>query len=182
MIIIMGAVGSGKSEQSKRLMARLKCPRISTSQLLRENLTPVSAAKMKAGDLVDDEEIIGLLKPLLQKMKSESSEFILDGFPRSVPQAEWLLEQVKNDGVALTAIIKLEVSGEAVLKRLLKRGREDDKKDIILHRLDTFERTTTPVVDYLRGQGIKVHEIDGELSPDSVEGQIQKVLDSKNAS
>lgn len=179
MIIIMGSVGSGKSEQTNRLAARLRLPRISTSNLLRINLTPEREAKMMAGDLVDDQEVIEILNPVLRRL-SANQDFILDGFPRSVPQAEWLTQQIKEKRVKLKAIIKLNVADDVVLKRMLNRGRADDQEEVIKHRLEAYHQTTTPVVEYFRSQGIVVHEIDGEQTPDGVEAQIKKVLDSNN--
>lgn len=178
MIIIMGAVGSGKSEQTTRLANRLHLPRLSTSQLLRDHITPQREAAMLAGDLVDDEDVISLLEPELEKLKASNQDFLLDGFPRSIPQAEWLVKKIKAGEVKFKAIIKLEVSHKAVLERLLKRGRADDKKEIIIHRLDAYENMTKPVVDYLKSHGIEVHEIDGEMPPDEVEAEIKKVLES----
>lgn len=178
MIIIMGSVGSGKSEQTARLSKRLKIKSISTSSLLRAHLTPQREAKMLAGDLVDDNEIIELLEPELGKVKASHEEFILDGFPRSIPQAKWLVENIVNGDIKFTAIIKLDVSEEVVLKRMLSRGREDDTEQVIRHRLDAYHDVTTPVVDYLREQNIKISEIDGEATPNEVEAAIKKVLDS----
>jgi adenylate kinase len=179
MIIIMGSVGSGKSEQTARLSKRLNLSSISTSSLLREHLTPEREAIMKSGGLVGDQEIIELVRPELEKFKNSSEDFILDGFPRSLPQAEWLVEQIRNDHIKFKAIIKLNVSKDVVLERMLKRGRDDDKKEVILNRLDAYNKITVPVVDYLRGQGIQIDEIDGEAAPDQVEADITKVLDSK---
>lgn len=173
MIIIMGSVGSGKSEQTARLAARLFIPRISTSNLLRRELTPEREAKMRAGDLVDDQDVIEILEPVLEQLKTD---FILDGFPRSVPQAEWLVNKIKSGEVKLRAIIKLNVSDDVVLERMLARGRYDDEKEIIIHRLETYKEITTPVVDYLRSQHIEVNEVDGETTPDAVEAAIKKVL------
>lgn len=179
MIIIMGSVGSGKSEQTTRLARRLGLASISTSHLLRQHLTPEREAKMRAGDLVSDKEIIELLEPELDKVKSTGEDFILDGFPRSIPQAEWLVGKIKSGEVKFKAIIKLNVSEDEVMSRMLKRGREDDKREVIQHRLDAYHEITTPVVKYLRSNGIPVDEVDGELLPDVVEAEIKKVLDSK---
>lgn len=176
MIILMGPVGSGKSEQTKRLAARLKVDTISTSQLLRDNLTPGREAKMLAGDLVDDSEVIELLKPALKAKHDSGADFILDGFPRSIPQAEWLVSQIKTGQVRLKAVIKLDVSDKAVLTRLLARGRADDTKDIIAHRLKVYHQTTNPIVKYMRTQGISVHQIAGEQPPDVIEAQINRII------
>lgn len=178
MIIIMGSVGSGKSEQTSRLASRLKITSISTSNLLRNHQTPEHEAVMRAGGLVDDDEIIELLRPELEKMKHSGHDFILDGFPRSIPQAKWLVENIVNGDIKFKAIIKLNVSDAVVLKRMLSRGRDDDTEEVIRHRLDAYHETTTPVVDYLRQKDIQVSEVDGEAAPDAVEAQIKKVLGS----
>lgn len=180
MIIIMGSVGSGKSEQSTRLANRLKLPRISTSKLLRDHLTPQREAKMKAGDLVDDSEVIELLEPELKKIEADKKEFLLDGFPRSVPQASWLVTQIKSGKIKLTAVIKLNVAEQTVLGRMLKRGRDDDQEEIIRHRLDAYSQITTPVVAYLRSIPIEVYEINGERSANEVEAEITSVLESRS--
>lgn len=179
MIIIMGSVGSGKSEQTARLARDLGLASITTSNLLRKHLTPEREAVMKAGGLVDDQEIIELVEPELENFRKSGHDFILDGFPRSIPQAEWLVEQIKSGDIRFKAIIKLNVSEEVVLKRMLNRGRDDDKKEVILNRLDAYHQVTVPVVAYLRRQGIAIDDIDGEANPDEVEAAIKKVLDSK---
>lgn len=179
MIIIMGSVGSGKSEQTNRLSARLNLPRISTSNLLRLYLTPERESKMLAGDLVDDAEVIEIIEPVIKRIPA-NQDFILDGFPRTIPQARWLTDKIKNNEVKLRAIIKLNVSDKTVLDRMLRRGRADDQEQVILHRLRTYHSITTPVVKYLRSTGIVVHEVDGEQAPDNVEAQIKHVLDSTN--
>lgn len=179
MIIIMGAIGSGKSEQTKRLADRLHCPRLSTSQLLRDNPTPERQARMQAGELVDDQEIIELLTDEFKKINAAKTEFLLDGAPRSITQAKWMLEKIRSGEIMLTAIIKLDVSKEVVISRLSKRGREDDKEEIILKRLSDYDSVTTPVVDFFRQNDIDVHEVDGEKDLDQVETAIKDILEKK---
>lgn len=179
MIIIMGAVGSGKSEQTKILAERLNCPRVSTSQLLRDHPTPDRIAKMTAGELVDDHEVIELLDEAFRKIGADHVEFLMDGSPRSITQAQWMLKQINSGALMLTAIIKLNVSKEVVLERLSKRGRDDDKEAVITKRLATYEAITQPVVDYFRQHGIDVHEVDGEKSVSEVSEQIRAILDTK---
>ena len=179
MIILFGVVGSGKSEQAKRLLARLNCPYISTSHLLRENLTPERQARMLAGKLVPDDEVLSLLGPALQEAKAGTVECILDGAPRSIAQAQWLIDKMRSGEVKLTAIIHLKVSKELVLKRLLARGREDDRQDVINRRFQQYDSITTPVLDYLERQGYKIDEVDASKSPEQVEAQVQGVVASK---
>lgn len=183
MIILFGVVGSGKSEQANLLVERLHCPHVSTSQLLREHSNPQHEAIMQAGKLVDDENIFELLEPELKKVHAESQEFILDGAPRSVKQAEWLVNKIKAGEVKLTAIIHLKVSKETTLKRLLNRGREDDTEVVITERFRQYESVTNPVLDYLRQQGYKVFDIDGENPLDDVQQEVWQVVKDKiNAS
>lgn len=178
MIILFGVVGSGKSEQAKRLVAKLNCPYISTSLLIRQNHNPQWEAIMMMGKLVSDEEITSLLEPELNKIGGQT-EFILDGAPRSIKQAQWLLNKVNEGKVKLTAIIYLKVSREITVQRLLKRGREDDKEEIISERFRQYEEVTTPVLDFLKNQGWPIYEINGEGSADEVEKEIWQVLKDK---
>ena len=179
MIILFGVVGSGKSEQAKRLVARINCPYISTSRLIREKRDPQWEAIMMMGKLLSDQEIISLIEPELNKIDAQHKEFILDGAPRSITQAQWLLKLVEAGKLKLTSIIYLKVSKEITVQRLLKRGREDDKEEIISERFRQYEEVTTPVLDYLRQHGFEVNEVDGSLSIDEVEEQIWGILKDK---
>ena len=179
MIILFGVVGSGKSEQAKRLVAKLKCPHVSTSRLLREDLTPEHQAIMQAGKLVDDDNIFELLEPEFKRIDADHHEFILDGAPSSVGQAEWLLSKVKAGELKLTAIIHLKVPRDLILKRLLARGREDDQGGIIARRIEEYDNVTTPVLDYFRSQGYAVHQIDGGGSLGEVERQVWQTIKDK---
>ena len=181
MIILFGGVGSGKSEQAKRMVTRLKCPHVSTSQLLKQQANPHWQKLMASGILVPDKDTVSLLEPELKKIRAESQEFILDGAPRSIGQAEWLVNKIRIGEVKLTAIIHLKVSRETTVARMLNRGREDDTAEVIGERFREYETKTIPVLDYLRSQGYEVIEIDGEWSADVVEQQIWKVLEGKIA-
>lgn len=179
MIILFGVVGSGKSEQAKRLVAKLDCPYISTSQLIRESRNPQWEAIMMMGKLVSDGEVLSLLKPELKKIDAGHKEFILDGAPRSIEQAQWLLKEVNEGKVKFTAIIYLKVSKETTIQRLLKRGRDDDKEEIISERFRQYEEVTTPVLDFLKDKGWQINEVEGEWSADMVEKVIWQILKDK---
>ncbi len=182
MIVLFGAIGSGKTEQGERLVKRLNCPRVSTSQLLRQNSNPVHLKQIAEGTLVSDQEVLSLLEPELKKIQAAKNEFILDGSPRSIPQAKWLVDKIRAGEIKLTAIIYLKVSKDVLLERLHKRHREDDQDEIISHRLNEYDKITTPVLDYLKSQGYRIDEVDGSPSADEVEISIKRVLESKNAS
>lgn len=179
MIILFGSVGSGKSEQSNRLVKKLHCPHISTSALLREHHNPEWEKLMLAGKLVPDQVIFDLLEAEFKKMHIESQEFILDGAPRSVAQAEWLDGKIKAGGVKLTAIFHLQVSKETTLKRMLSRGREDDTEEVIAERFKQYQDVTNPVLECLVQKGYAVYDIDGEWPLDIVEKQIWNILKDK---
>lgn len=179
MIILLGVVGSGKSEQAKRLVAKLHCPYISTSYLIREKQNPQWEAMMMIGKLLPDEDIISLLEPELQKIDAARHEFILDGAPRSIGQAQWLYDKVQTGKLRLTAVIQLNVSKETTMYRLLKRGRDDDKREIISERFRQYEEISTPVLDFLKNHGWQIHEVDGEWSADVVEREIWQILKDK---
>src|SRR3989338_1681887 len=181
MIILFGAIGSGKTEQGERLARRLNCPRLSSSQLLKQHSDPAHIKQIAEGTLVSDQDVIKLLEPEFKRIGADRNEFILDGSPRSIGQAKWLVDKIRTGEVKFTAIIYLKVPENAVVERLKKRGRVDDKEEIIRHRLDEYAKITTPVLDYLRGQGYQVDEVDGSPPPDEVENSIQQVLENKNA-
>lgn len=179
MIILFGIVGSGKSEQAKRLVSRLGCPHISTSRLLREKANPEWDRLIMAGKLVPDEDIFSLLEPEFNKIDASHKEFILDGAPRSVGQAKWLVEKISSSQLKLTIIIHLKAPRELVVQRLLARRRSDDQELIITNRFKEYEDITTPVLDYLKDQGFNIVEVDGSGSIDQVEERIWEVLKDK---
>ena len=179
MIILFGVVGSGKSEQAKRLVAKLRCPHISTSHLISQKANPQWDKLIMAGSLLADEDVFSILAPELERIDAAHKEFILDGAPRSIGQAEWLDQKIKDGKVKFTAIIHLDVSKEAVTKRLLKRGRDDDQEHIIARRFEQYDNLTTPVLDYFRSHGYAVNEVDGSYSIDEVENQIWQILKDK---
>jgi adenylate kinase len=179
MIILFGVVGSGKSEQANLLEQKLHCPHVTVSQLIRQQANPVWDKLMLAGQLVPDDDVLPLIDREFKRINAAQKEFILDGAPRSIGQAEWLSNKIKAGEVKLTAIFHLKVSRETTLKRLLKRGREDDKAEIIIERFRQYEQITSPVLDYLRSQGFKILDLDGEWSADVVERQIWHALGDK---
>lgn len=179
MIILFGIVGSGKSEQAKQLVSKLGCPHISTSRLLREKSNPDWDSLIMAGKLVPDEDIFSLLEPEFEKIDAGHKEFILDGAPRSIGQAKWIVEKIRSGQLKLTDIVYLRVPRELVVQRLLARRRSDDQEHIISNRFKEYDNITTPVLDYLRSQGYKINQIDGRGTIDEVEKQIWEILKDK---
>lgn len=179
MIILAGPVGSGKSEQGQRLAKRLGYPWVSSGQLLRDQADEAHREVMKKGGLVSDKYLLSLLSDHLKSLQVDEKELVLDGTPRTLEQAKWLLKKIRAGEINLTAIIRFKISEAEIMKRLLARGREDDRPEVIKHRLDEYKNNTERALQYLASQGLKIDEIKGEASPDKVEASIQQILEVK---
>lgn len=175
MIIFMGVAGSGKSTQGKMLADRLGLPWLSTGEFLRMLIAGEKRRGMVAGKLLDDQEIIGLVQKIFNIVNVDQ-EFVLDGFPRTVPQADWLLNQVKHGQLRITSVVHLLTSEEAAAARLLARGRPDDHEEALHGRFREYEDTIKPILRQFRRNGIPVYEIDGEQSIETVHQKILSTL------
>lgn len=130
---------------------------------------------MVAGELLGDDEIIDMVDQVLDHVE-DPGKCLLDGFPRSVRQTKWLLEQVNKGRFDLTAIINLTVSEDVVRKRMLARGRPDDTEESITRRFKEYHTITEPILDYLERQNIMVYNIDGDKDPEAVNQDVIKAL------
>lgn len=175
MIIFTGVAGSGKSSQGRMLADEFGLPWLSTGEFLRMLISGERRKDMMAGKLLEDQEIIALVRKIFSVVDTDH-EFILDGFPRTVAQADWLLNQVKHGQLKLTAVINLQASEEVVAKRLLERGRPDDVKEAIARRFDEYKNITLPILENFRKAGVKVIEIDANDSVAVVHDKIEKAL------
>ncbi len=175
MIIFMGVAGSGKSMQGRMLADQLALPWLSTGEFLRMLVSGEERRDMLAGKLLDDEEIISLVQKIFNVVGTDE-EFVMDGFPRTVGQADWLLNQVKYGQLDVTAVIHLTASEDVVLSRLLDRGRQDDHKEAIHARFNEFEVTIKPILEQFKAAGITLHDINGELEPAQVNANIRSAL------
>jgi adenylate kinase len=180
----MGPPGAGKGTQADIIRGKFGIPQISTGEILRsavKNSTPmgIEAKKfMDAGDLVPDVVVIGIIRDRLAESDCASG-FILDGFPRTVEQAEALskiLREMKKD---LHAVVNLTVPEPELIQRLLgraeKEGRADDNESTIKNRLQTYNEKTFPLIDYYRKEGI-LKEVDGVGSLEEITEEILKAL------
>ena len=103
-------------------------------------------------------------------------EFVLDGFPRTTAQADWLLNQVKHGQLHITGVILLTADEDTVLKRLLGRGRQDDTEEAIRERFEEYEAQVKPILQHFKAADIPVFDIDADLSPAKVQEHIREVL------
>ena len=175
MIIFMGVAGSGKSLQGKRLADQKAIPWVSTGEFLRMLIAGDRRRDMVAGKLLGDKEIITLVQKIFG-MVDTKHEFVLDGFPRTVGQADWLLGQVKHGLLSVTAVVHLKASEEVVVERLHGRGRPDDHDEAIGERFREYEEAIKPILSDFRKAGIHVIDINGEQEPRDVHNDIVEAL------
>jgi adenylate kinase len=177
MIIFMGVAGSGKSLQGKMLADQLALPWLSTGEFLRMLIAGQRRKDMLAGKLLEDKEIIKLIQKIFT-MINVHEEFVLDGFPRTTAQADWLLNQVKHHQLEVSAVIHLTAEEETVRKRLLSRGRQDDHDQAIGERFKEYEGAIKPILTHFKEAGVPIFDIKGEAPIKSVHTSIMAALES----
>ncbi len=210
-LILLGPPGSGKGTQGERLQEDFRLPYYATGDILRAavrdgtELGQTAQEYMDRGDLVPDEVIIGVIGERVEGPEA-SDGFILDGFPRTVGQADALQEEMEGLGRSITAAVLIDVDDDEVVRRLggrrtcAKNGhifhvefdppknegvcdvcgarlivRDDDKPDVIRHRLATYHEKTKPLVAFYEERGM-LKRVDGTLKPEEVGNRIRALL------
>ncbi len=182
-LLMIAPPGAGKGTQADRLAKRFDIDHVSSGELLRAEVEQGSDFGLQArqyldaGDLVPDDVVLAMIMNRLVAA-DDAGGFVLDGFPRNLPQAQAAAEAAREDQVRVQAVINLEVSTEEVRRRLLDRaaagGRSDDQEATIDHRLEVYDAQTQPLIEYYRGRGV-LRTVDGEQPVDDVAAD---VLDS----
>ena len=185
-IIMLGAPGAGKGTQAARLIEKYGIPQISTGDMFRaaiKNETPLGVEAKKyidAGQLVPDSVTVGIVRDRLVKDDCKSG-FILDGFPRTIPQAEALKVMLKERGQDISVMLDLDVPEEELMTRLIKRGKEsgraDDNEETIKKRLVVYNTQTSPLKEYYKGEG-KYQHINGLGTMEGIFEDICKAVDT----
>lgn len=189
-LVLLGPPGAGKGTQAQRLVAKYGLLQLSTGNMLRaavEAGTPIGlrAKEMMArGELVPDDLVVAIVSERIDKPDARNG-FILDGFPRTVPQAHALDRMLKDKGLKLDAVIELKVDEGALLKRIKKRIaemkargemlREDDDPEVLRRRLSAYRDQTAPLVTYYRLQSV-LRSVDGMAPIAQVSSTIERVL------
>jgi len=165
-IVLLGPPGAGKGTQAARVACRFGAPHIATGDIFRANVaegTELGRAAqeyMDLGDLVPDELVIAMVMERLAEDDCEAG-FVLDGFPRTVNQAEALDRQLARQGTPLEAALSFDVTEEELLRRLAGRAaaqhRADDAEQTIRHRLEVFAIKTRPLIDYYARRGLLIN-------------------------
>jgi adenylate kinase len=190
-ILVLGPQGSGKGTQAKRIKATYGIPHIATGDMLREmrelptDLGRELKAVMDSGQLVNDEMMIKLIRDRLSRGDTLGG-FILDGFPRTMPQAEALDELLQELGRQIDIVFDFQLGDrdvliERMLKRAAEENRADDNPDAMAVRLDLYEKETAPLVEYYRTHQANVVGIHAGRSVDEVFGEIERSLQSLEA-
>lgn len=189
-LILLGPPGAGKGTQATRLVEKHGIPQLSTGDMLRAAVkagTPVglqAKAVMEAGGLVSDEIVVGIIADRIKEPDAHKG-FILDGFPRTVAQAEALDVMLADADMKLDAIVELKVDENALMARIEKRAadtvaaggtvRADDNPDAFKKRLDAYRIQTAPVSGYYAGRGM-LKIVDGMAPIDDVTRAIDAAL------
>jgi len=189
-LILLGPPGSGKGTQAQRLVQRYGSVQLSTGDMLRAAVaaqTPIGLkAKdiMAAGHLVPDEVVVGIIKDRIEQPDAANG-FILDGFPRTVPQAEALDDLLTRERMNLDAVIELKVNEGVLLERVERRAAEtrargeevrpDDTPEVLTRRLSNFRDQTEPLIHYYSDRR-KLATVDGMMSIEEVTDEIGRIL------
>ena len=203
-LVFVGPPGAGKGTQAKVVTQKWKIPQISTGDMLREakangTLPQELAAKMASGGLVPDEVVIDLIRARTEKEDAKNG-FLLDGFPRTVPQADALSKLLESRGVKLDIVIALDVPKELLMERACLRRtdkltgqiyhlkykppppgadlehRADDHEDVVRNRLDTYEKMTADLLPFYEKAGL-LKRIDGVGDVEQVTGRVVTALE-----
>lgn len=188
-ILLLGPQGSGKGTQAVRISAEYGIPHVATGDMLRAAVAEQTELGrrvqpiLESGRLVPDEVMIELIRERLQQADTRDG-FVLDGFPRTIGQAEALDEMLREIGRDLSIVLELQLDDDTCAARMLKRaqeeGRSDDTPEVIARRLELYHEQTEPLVEHYRLAGDLVG-IHAERAIDEVFAEIRDVLEQAAA-
>jgi len=185
-LILLGPPGAGKGTQAKILVEAYGIPQLSTGDILRAAIaakTPLgleAKAIVDRGDLVSNEIVNGIVSERLDADDCKPG-FILDGFPRTIAQAEALGGMLKDKGLALDAVIEIKADADELVRRVIQRGKEsggaraDDNEEVLRKRLDVYQEQTAPLVAFYAEKGL-LRPVDGMEPVDAVTAAIKAAL------
>ena len=189
-LVLLGPPGAGKGTQATRIVTRFDIPQLSTGDMLREEVVARTtlglAVKhiMDCGELVPDDVVVAIVANRIDHTDAANG-FILDGFPRTVAQAEALDRELASRGMGIDAFLELKVHENALLDRISCRAeaaankgetvRRDDNPEVFKTRLEAYQAQTTPVADYYRSRGL-LKTVDGLQPIDTVSEELAAAL------
>lgn len=187
IIILLGPPGAGKGTQCERLVEKYSIVQLSTGDMLRAAVSAGTEMGIKAkevmdrGDLVSDEIVVGIISDRIEEADCANG-FILDGFPRTVAQAEALDAMLAEKGLKLDYVIAMEVDEQVLFARIEKRAtetggaRSDDNAETLKKRLGVYREQTAPIIPYYKGKGV-LKTVDGMQDIDNVTKSLYAILD-----
>jgi len=177
-VVLLGPPGAGKGTQAQKLAEKLGIPQISTGDLFRQNISAGTPLGLEAkryldsGDLVPAELTNALVADRISQPDAADG-FILDGFPRSVEQAEALHDMLEGRNTKIDAALEFQVSEDELLQRLKDRGRADDTEEVIRNRMQVYRDETEPLLEYYRDE---LKTVDAVGNPDEVFARALRAL------
>jgi adenylate kinase len=183
-VIMLAPPGAGKGTQSERISARYGIPHIASGDIFREesarqtDLGQRLRGYLDSGDLVPDDLVLSLIMDRVVEAAEKSGGYVLDGFPRTLPQAEAAAEIAAETNTSAQAVIYLNAPPDVLVDRIAGRGerRADDSAQVARHRLAVYTESTEPLVDYYTRRGL-VTKVDAALTVEAVSQQIFAALD-----
>ena len=177
MIILFGPQGSGKGTQAEILATRSHWRSLSTGQIFRDSKNPEIHRRLETGELIDDQLTNEMLYDALAAINTKT-EVILDGYPRNIAQAHWLLSNMSKLDRKVDCIIEIDVPRQESVKRMLARGRADDTVKAIERRLKIYQTETAPIIDLYRSRNIPYARVDGIGTVEEVQARIQDAVEA----
>ncbi len=187
-LVLIGAPGAGKGTQASRLCKHFSLPHISTGDILRKEVAESTSLGLEVkkfldnGELVPDSLILSIIEQRLALPDCKNG-FLLDGFPRTVPQAEGLKKLLSDKSQNLSYVVNLQVVEKELVERLVNRakqsGRTDDTEEVIKNRLKVFREQTAPLVEYYSAEGLLL-QVDGMGEIEQVFAEIVRKIEEKN--
>lgn len=179
-LIFLGPPGAGKGTQAKQLAEALSIPHISTGDILRQALSEKTSLGIKAQSYMDQGELVPdqLVQEMVQERLAQTDAqrgWLLDGFPRTVKQAEFLEQLLHTKGESGEKVINLDVPDDIVVGRLIDRGRQDDTEEVIRRRLQVYRQETAPLIDYYKQKG-QLLSVNGNQSPEAVTEELRRAI------
>lgn len=184
-VIMLAPPGAGKGTQGERIASRYGVTHISSGEMFREEVARQSAlgerlsGYLDRGDLAPDDLVLELVRDRVITAARESGGYVLDGFPRTLPQAEAAEEFGRQTGTGAQAVVYLDAPPDVLIARLAGRGesRADDSEAVARHRLEVYAKHTKPLLDYYAGRGIVI-TIDAARTVEEVSQAIFRALES----